>query len=414
MTFGLYSPGVRCVILPPMLPHARTERDHPGELYGHFAFCSVVLTAFAQLALTRRPLGEPWQLLVTFAGGALYLILAVLSPRWTDRGTENTKIAYFAGQTLLLTIVILLSPSRGFFGIVVLPLAAQSIFDLRWRGAVLVNLWLFALCVLSIGIPFGRGPAVSAALQFSPAFVFTIIFSILTARAFRHREAAVSLSAELAAANERLRIQSAQVDELATVRERHRLAREIHDGLGHYLTVINVQLEAAGSLLEQDPQRAAGALAKATRLSREALAEVRRSVADVHRDEPPGALAARIEALCVEAGDSARCAVTGSPRALATAAEHALFRAAQEGLTNVRKHAGDAPAELRLDYRERTRVTLRIANEGGGLSAPAAEASPTAGFGLRGMRERVELLGGKLNVTSRAGGGFELNVELPG
>jgi signal transduction histidine kinase len=102
--------------------------------------------------------------------------------------------------------------------------------------------------------------------------------------------------------------------------------------------------------------------------------------------------------------------IEGSPRALDAVAEHALFRAAQEGLTNVRKHAGATSATLTLDFRLPGRVRLTIADNGRGLPADMARGS---GYGLRGLRERIALLGGSVVAGNAPGGGFALTVEVP-
>lgn len=390
-----------------MSSNGRSRAEQAAEHYGSFVFAAVVVAMFAQLAFARHLRGEPWEVIVTFVGGAIYGCAGVLCSRWTDVGS---RAAYFIGQTVLITTVLLLSPGRGFFGIIVLPLASQAVFDLRWPWVALLNAWLYAACVAAVGVAFGAPGAQQAMIGYAPAFIFTVVFSMLARRAFTAQREAERLSAELAEANQQLRAQSVQAEELATTRERNRLAREIHDGLGHYLTVINVQLEAARALFAREPARAADALAKATQLSRAALDEVRRSVADLHLNAAIAPLSERIHALCAEAGASIRCELAGTPRPLSAAIDHALYRAAQEGLTNVRKHAGQASAALELDFRDPRRVRLHVSDNGQGNGACD---TPVAGMGLRGMRERVELLDGRVSTRRIPGGGFELTVELP-
>jgi signal transduction histidine kinase len=102
-------------------------------------------------------------------------------------------------------------------------------------------------------------------------------------------------------------------------------------------------------------------------------------------------------------------AVEGDPRPLPPGIEHALYRAAQEGLTNIRKHARATSALLRLDFRAPSRIVLELADNGIGADSGAK----VSGFGLRGLRERIELLGGTVNTGNRLEGGFALRVEVP-
>jgi signal transduction histidine kinase len=202
-----------------------------------------------------------------------------------------------------------------------------------------------------------------------------------------------------------------QIEDLATVKERNRLAREIHDGLGHYLTVVNVQIEAARAVLESDRPRALDALHKAQSLAQEGLAEVRRSVAALRASPVKNRPLPETVKMLVDEGRAAGLAVKlvieGEPRLLSAPAELTLYRAAQEGLTNVRKHSSATSAEVLLDYQNEG-VRLVVHDDGGGTD------DPSGGFGLLGVRERVYLLGGSVDVRTALGQGFTLEVEVPG
>src|SRR5581483_6155065 len=219
------------------------------------------------------------------------------------------------------------------------------------------------------------------------------------------------LAAELGDANRRLREYAIQAEELATVRERNRVAREIHDSLGHYLTVINVQIEAARTLMATDREGALDALHQAQSLAKEGLADVRHSVAAL-RVSPIAALPLP-EALGLlvdesrAAGINTELVVLGATVPLTPQAELTFYRAAQEGLTNVRKHARAAHATLTLDYRDGGAVKLALEDDGAGCDEAGG------GFGLLGVRERAQLLGGGFRVRTDEGQGFTLEVELP-
>jgi signal transduction histidine kinase len=248
-----------------------------------------------------------------------------------------------------------------------------------------------------------------------PALVFVVIFGRVVARENEARAEVERLAAELNDANRKLREYAAQAEELATAKERNRLAREIHDTLGHYLTVINVQLEAAQAVMSTNPLKANDAVAKAQGLAREGLTEVRHSVAalralPVEYRSLPEALAELAEE-CRAAGIVVNYTAQGKPRRLALPAEMALYRAAQEALTNVRKHARASRVDLTLDYAAAGKARLTVQDNGVGTDDPGDREGR---FGLLGVRERAHLLGGEVQIVTTPGQGFRLEVEVPG
>ncbi|MHC1559905.1 sensor histidine kinase [Actinomycetospora sp. C-140] len=237
-----------------------------------------------------------------------------------------------------------------------------------------------------------------------------MVFAAVVTELLRRETA---MRAELTEAHWQLRDQAAQAERLAVAQERNRVARDIHDGLGHSLTVVAMQLQAARALLSRgSPDGVDGMLVKAQDQSREALAEVRRSVGALREPRVVPPLATALQGLAEEssaAGLPTRLTVVGDERGVADDAREALFRAAQEGLTNVRKHAGAHHAELVLDYvAEAVRVEVR--DDGRGAGPPRAESD---GVGLLGLAERAEHLGGRLSLAPGPGGGCTLTVEIP-
>jgi signal transduction histidine kinase len=253
--------------------------------------------------------------------------------------------------------------------------------------------------------------ALNAGISFSAGALFVMIFSYLTLREERTRKEVERLLAELRQANDKLRQYAAQVEELATAQERNRLAREIHDSLGHYLTVINVQLQAAQAVLDTDMARAKTAVQKAQTLSQEGLAEVRRSVAALRTSPLENRkLSEAIDELAAEnkaAGILTQLTLLGEERLLPAPVKLTLYRAAQEGLTNVRKHARASRVDLTLDYGRADQVRLIVQDNGVG----AVETE--GGFGLLGVRERAQLLQGEMATATARGEGFRLEIGLP-
>ncbi len=283
--------------------------------------------------------------------------------------------------------------------LLLLVLVCQSVLLLPLPAAAAVTA---AVPLVHVGMTIGDG--LRNGLGMLAAATFTAVVTELLRREQRAR-------AELATANELLRGYAAQAEELATTRERNRLARDIHDGLGHHLTVVQMQVQAARAVLAADPARADAVLAKAQQQSTEALAEVRRSVGALRepRAVPPLDVALTVLAEDASAaGVPTELEVLGTVRPLGADAEESLFRAAQEGLTNVRKHAAAGRARLVLDYRGEGTVRLQVCDDGRGTAAPGD------GFGLLGLRERAARLGGSVDVDSSPGRGTTLRVAVPG
>jgi signal transduction histidine kinase len=279
--------------------------------------------------------------------------------------------------------------------------------------------WIvYALVLLGMALPIyvASGDwreALFQALTFSPAIVFVAVFVRLAQQAEEAQATSEALAAELEAANQQLAAYAVEAEELATVQERNRLAREIHDNLGHYLTVVNVQIKAAQAVMAKDSDRAALALEKAQQLTQDGLSAVRQSVSAL-RDSPLGSrpLPESLHRLTDELGASGivcTMVVNGEPRPLDPRAELTLYRATQEGLTNVRKHARASRVDVSLDYTVAGAVTLCLNDNGVG----AANAAPDGRFGLLGLRERARQLGGTLTVETAPGAGFGLCLTLP-
>ncbi|WP_438481609.1 sensor histidine kinase [Oleiharenicola lentus] len=379
-----------------------------GNLYGSFAYALVVVTCYAGFLNNQRYYTSEWMVPVVFVCGAIYATLGVLGGTLLECNGRMSHALYYLIQCSLLTAIIFLSPVRGFLGILVLPAMSQAIFDLRPRYAALIGVYLFGINIALWAIPYGWQSGLQAIINYSAAFTFTIAFTLITKQALNSREREEKLRHELEDANALLRANASQAEDLATTRERNRVAREIHDGVGHYLTVVKTQLDAAAALLPAHPEKARDAVVKAAKLSGDALDDVRRSVGALRTDAERPPLPEALRTLTHEAGLPVTLKIEGVPRTLPPGIEHALFRSAQEGLTNIRKHSAATESEVTLHFRDDGRVTLTVADNGRGASTVV-----TNGFGLLGIRERIEVLGGRVASGNRSTGGFSLSVEVP-
>ena len=197
--------------------------------------------------------------------------------------------------------------------------------------------------------------------------------------------------------------------EAAAAAERGRVARDMHDVLAHSLSALALQLEGTRLLARDrgsDPE-VVEAVERAHHLAAEGLAEARAAIAALRGDELPGP--ERLEQLADAYPGDTRLTVTGAARELSSEARLAVYRTAQEALTNVLRHSAADRVEIELAYEEdATRLVVRDHGPG----APVAVGVAGAGYGLPGMRERAELLGGRLTAEPTADG-FRVELWLP-
>jgi len=204
----------------------------------------------------------------------------------------------------------------------------------------------------------------------------------------------------------------------AALSERQRLAREMHDVLAHSLSGLVVQLEGARLLALSDPAdgRLAATIDRAHQLAKSGLDEARRAISMLRDDELPGPdkLAALARSFQADTGIPCQYVQTGDPADLRSAVKLALYRVTQEALTNIRKHAYPERVEVRLEYSP-DGVNLTVEDFAASDDKPAPGAaieSSGGGYGLTGMRERAELLGGTL-TAGPTGHGFRVALRIP-
>jgi signal transduction histidine kinase len=198
--------------------------------------------------------------------------------------------------------------------------------------------------------------------------------------------------------------------------ERLRIARDLHDVLGHHVSLINVQAGVALYLMDDDPEQARSALVAIKQSSRDLLREMRSTLGVLRGvdEQPPHHPVAGLAGLddlvdaTRNAGLPVRVEVSGTPRELPPSADAAAYRIIQEALTNARKHAGPATASVHLTYTE-DGLAMWIDDDGTGPTG-----ATDGGSGLPGMRERAAALGGTLTAGPRPGGGFRVEAHLRG
>jgi signal transduction histidine kinase len=230
--------------------------------------------------------------------------------------------------------------------------------------------------------------------------------------AFQQRGARIE-AAELRAA--RLVRDREAATRAAIADERTRIARELHDVLGHSVSVMTIQASAVRRVLAPEQTKERDALMAVEQTGREALAEMRRLVGILRLEEEPPGLAPqpglgqvpKLVEQARELGLAVELRVEGEPAPLPPGIDLTAYRLVQEGLTNARKHSDASRTEVRLRY-EPDGLEVEVCDDGKGASAVDG-----GGHGLIGMRERVSIYGGEFEAGPRAEGGYRLRARLP-
>jgi signal transduction histidine kinase len=372
---------------------------------GYLTTAAIYIASLVSAPGPRQP--ATWVILTVLFG--LFALSIYLYTEFFRHFWKRLAILLF--QIALVFAIVIIGEGIDFLPIlyfIVVPMAYLSFSFIQASGLALLCLSALFLSYLIVA---DVGEALAVLLPYGGGFAFFAAISTALIQQQKDRQRAEQLLADLEDAHRQLRAYAAQVEALAVAEERNRLAREIHDSLGHYLTAMTMQLQAAGKLIAKDPERAAESIAKAEEMARESLAEVRRSVAALRASPVDTATLGDAIGEFVQnlhdGGISTTFTIKGKSQSLPIQAKTALYRAAQEGLTNVRKHANASAVEVKLAYKPE-QVTLTITDNGTGQRGQKGE-----GFGLLGLRERVTLLGGSLEAGNDPEGGFRLHVAVP-
>ena len=376
------------------------------------AFAVLVLASYFSTFSSRQSATSA-ELLLLIGLGVAYIAVGIYGYAFVTRsGKFALHLAYFATQILLGGLIVYLGQGVGFNAMVLLPLAGHSVVLLPQTWRLIVNLIIVFVYIGALDLTSDLNLVWSGMPVFLAGQIFIVVFTQMAVNEERARSEVEKLALDLAEANQSLRAYALQAEELAITKERNRLAREIHDGLGHYLTTVFMQIQAARAVMKIDPLKAMEALTKAQNLSQEALVDVRESVAAL-RDSPGSQLPLpeevdRLLQVCEGAGLATELKVLGAERPLSPQAQQTVFRAVQEGINNACKHAQAGRLWVTLDYSQGERVKLVMQDDGMGAK------QMQGGFGLLGMRERVNLLNGDFAVITAPGEGFRLEVTIPG
>jgi signal transduction histidine kinase len=337
----------------------------PGRPFGPVDWVLLVVGPVALIARRRHPVPVLW---VTFA--------ATFTPSGTGLTHLSFLVAFFVAATVGKRYV-------------------------AWLALALSFVWTIWLAPLAYG--YAVPPANDALLL--AGWVVAVAIAAEATRIRAERTAATRASRQL----EQRRRQS---------EERLRVTRDLHDVIGHNISLINVQASMGLDLIDSQPEQARAALSAIKSASKEALEELRTMLTTLRHDDDvaprspaPGLdrLPELIE-LTRAAGLSVEVEAAGKAPPLPAAVHLAAYRIIQESLTNVARHAGRARVTVRVTYGDAD-VHVQIDDDG---TAPAGGAAAAGtGSGIIGMRERATALGGDLSAGSRPGGGFRVSARLP-
>lgn len=336
---------------------------------------------------------------------SLYLVTTLLSLidtsfLWNFYLAFGISFALFQSRRLLLAVSVIILTLFAFQGLLTWPL----------RGDALISI---------VGQAMGF---------FSMTFFSMLLQHLIYERYERNRlfQQLTQANAELEEAHRQLAQSAGQEQELAVLRERTRLAREMHDTLGHALVLISVKLEAAQRLRERDPERCERELESTKEIARHSMTALRASIANLRspaleHEHIHHALSRAARELGQRTGLQVTYTLQADIENLPEHIEETLWKVSQEALTNIEKHARASQVELRISQHDgKLRVSIR--DDGIGLPQELCQRhedgnltyiSPNGHYGLSGMLERVEGAGGYLSLRSSKEQGTTVEIELP-
>jgi signal transduction histidine kinase len=369
------------------------------------------ITAVAQVLVAIKQ-GNPWQLGINLLGLGLFTALGLVKPQGWSLSFMYTVIELglilglgFFGDlpvpTMLFLVLVIRNCSR------LRGLSRLIVAVLAFLCAVMLQFYRIYYQSLPIAIPIAQ--LGNVLLGFILLLGLVILFlHLLVDAALQERRG----QEQLAIANDRLRQYALRVEELATVQERNRIARDIHDSLGHSLTVFSIHLEGALRLLQSNPTQAEALLREIKQLNAQTLQEVRQSVSTLRSDPlQERSLPAAIQDLASEFQRSTGILPKSGiqlPQTLSHELTVAIYRIVQESLNNICKYAGATAVEVSI-IQEPSQLQVMVKDNGRGFELNRN----TTGFGLQGMQERTLALSGQLQIITAPAQGCLVRATFP-
>jgi two-component system sensor histidine kinase DesK len=366
-----------------------------------FIAAALVFVAYPAATLASREM--PWidRVLVTIALGIFLLQIVSWRPGF-NRGplarTSRVSLLLWLAQTAIAAVLVVRAPDLSWVALFYFASTSASrlLPERRAQLGVAVSGLMASIFVFWASADLGD----SVIQGFSVAMIGFLIYSV----------------GALQRANHALEEARHELARLAVADERSRIARDLHDTLGHSLSLITLKSELAGRLLPDDPARARAEIADVERVAREAMSSVRETIGGFRQPTLSAELSGVTGALQA-AGIAVRFETEELP--LAPVADALIAWMVREGVTNVMRHSHATECTIRIGQAG-AEVYAEIVDDGVGAAAGAtpdeggAEGGPPGGFGLRGLAERVASLGGAVVAGPLPDGGYRLRITLPG
>lgn len=388
-------------------------KNHP---FRFLLYLEWILLAFSAISAVLPFRSERFQTNLPELTISCLVIFGLMGLRLPTNNQRN-KLLYTALEIILILITAFLGGGTArLFPFLNMIIVTRSCLIFQLPGRLVVASLSFVLILVSLTQRFYRFPlppraqerfwflTISFMISFGLALVFVLLLmnAVLSERQSREK---------LAIANEKLRQYALKIENQATLEERNRIAREIHDSLGHSLTALNLQLETALKLWQSNPNKAQSFLARAKELGSKALQDVRQSVSTMrshplHSESLEQAIAVLVEDFYRSTGVAPICQIDLAyllPPEISTA----IYRIIQESLTNISKYA--YATEIKIQLTTTTNINLIIEDNGRGFDVE----QNTTGFGLQSMRDRTLARGGEFKINSAPGFGCKITVDIP-
>lgn len=393
----------------------KSEQRSDGQLIQITTYVILFLTSLIFITGNYVEMGS-WQFYTTILLFALLLIANIFWRLLDDKlkSNEFSNIAFFVFSVLISLSIAWIGKNYNIVFLIFM-IAAQAFIVLRYKIATIiiaVFVILYLLIMWKIGL--GLDGILNIAIALAVGLVFVITLSIVLRRYAEQTTRSESLANQLQIANQELVEARQKEKELAVAEERVRLARDIHDGLGHHLTALNIQLQAAQKMFESQPEKSMEAIQICRQEAKAALDEVRHSVAIMRRSPLDGkslqeALRYLVGNFEMSTGLLVDLDINGVEEIYDRQIADTVYRTIQEGLTNIQKHAKQfTKIGITLNFLDNY-VHLEIVDNG--LYSESENVSK--GFGLAGIRERAELLGGSMSIDTNIDQGFKIHVKIP-
>lgn len=375
-------------------------------------FLTLVMVVMYAFALIEKPgLRQPWQLIV-FTGlmvghVILHLLIEkiILNPRLT--------VVYILVQGILGFAICWMAGYEGIIFAIFMALLGETVGMLGLtRASLIASLYYLTLGYINLRQIMDEGSTGWMLVGIIPVIIFVVTYVTLYRRQTDAREQAQALAKELEKVNQQLSEYAAQVEDLTIANERQRMARELHDTLSQGLTGIILQLEAVEAHLSNDRvEKARMIVINAMVQARSTLADARNAIDDLRGAQPENLESAlRLEVSRFQNATDILCDL--ELKEIPVLKEHIMetvVRNVAEGLTNIGRHAQAQKVTVSVSM-EADVLFITVQDDGQGFDPVGI---PSGHYGLLGIRERIRLLGGKLDIWSKPGEGTRLEMRIP-